>query len=86
MTLAVELSPDRSTVTISVPLAMRRNGGRKQVVSPTGAAEWSPHHGEVDSTLVKALAELSAGEGSCTKASMPRLPSSPRLRGSTSHM
>ncbi len=51
-----ELSPDRRTVTISVPLAIRRRGGRRQVVVPAGAPAWAPRRPQIDSTLVKALA------------------------------
>jgi hypothetical protein len=56
MTTSAKLSPDRGTVTISVPLAMRPHGGRKQVVSPAGAPDWAPRQAQIDSTLVKALA------------------------------
>ncbi len=52
----MEVSPDRRTVTVSVPLAMRRGGGRKQVVAPEGAPAWAPRRAQIDSTLVKALA------------------------------
>ena len=44
-----------STLTVKVPLAIRRRGGRKVVVAPEGAA-WAPLRARVDSTLVKALA------------------------------
>jgi hypothetical protein len=44
-----------STVTVTVPLTIRRRGGRKVVVAPEGAA-WAPARPQVDSTLVKALA------------------------------
>jgi len=50
------LSPDRRTVTVSVPLAIRKRGGRKQVVAPDGAPAWTPSRHQIDSTLVKALA------------------------------
>ena len=51
-----ELSPDRRTVTVCVPLAIRSRGGRKQVVAPEGAPAWAPPRPQIDSTLVKALA------------------------------
>ncbi len=51
-----ELSEDRRTVAVSVPLALRRRGGRKQVVAPDGAPAWAPAQPRIDSTLVKALA------------------------------
>ncbi|MBA3518635.1 MAG: hypothetical protein H0T75_13570 [Rhizobiales bacterium] len=52
----IEVSPDRRTVTVSVLLALRRRGGRKQVVAPEGAPAWAPRRAQIDSTLVKALA------------------------------
>ena len=44
-----------STMTVTVPLTIRRRGGRKVVVAPEGAG-WAPARTRVDSTLVKALA------------------------------
>ena len=44
-----------NTVTVMVPLTIRRRGGRKVVVAPEGAAG-APPRTQVDSTLVKALA------------------------------
>ena len=43
------------TVTIQVPLTIRRRGGRKVVLSPTGQAQ-TPDQSPIDNTLVKALA------------------------------
>ena len=43
-------------MTVHVPLALRRRGGRKQVVTPDGAPAWAPRPAHVDSTLVKAVA------------------------------
>ncbi len=56
MTPAAKVSPDQGMLTVSVPLAIRRHGGRKQVVSPAGASDWAPRQAQIDSTLVKALA------------------------------
>ena len=44
-----------NTVTIQVPLTIRRRGGRKVVLSPTGQAQ-KPDQSPIDNTLVKALA------------------------------
>ena len=44
------------TLTIQVPLTIRRRGGRKQIVSPAGSAPWAPSRPYIDSTIVKALA------------------------------
>lgn len=48
-------SPDGRTMVISIPIAMRRTGGRKKVIMPANAAPWSPPPPRVDSTIVKAL-------------------------------
>ncbi len=47
--------PDRTVVTIKVPFAVRKRGGRKLVLAPNGATVPAtvPH---VDSTLIKAIA------------------------------
>ena len=44
-----------NTMTVTVPLAIRRRGGRKVVIAPEGTA-WAPPRTRVDSALVKALA------------------------------
>ncbi len=43
------------TLTIRVPLTLRKRGGRKQVVSPEGA-HWGAPRPRVDNTMVKAIA------------------------------
>ena len=52
----VELSADGSILTVSVPLAVRRRGGRKQIVTPQGEPGWAPRRRRIDGALVKALA------------------------------
>jgi hypothetical protein len=42
-------------ITVHVPLAFRRRGGRKVVQVPDGSS-WAPSRPRVDNTLVKALA------------------------------
>jgi len=48
-------APDSDVVTIKVPFAVRKRGGRKLVLAPNGAPmpPVAPH---IDSTLVKAIA------------------------------
>lgn len=46
---------DGRTLTIRVPLTVRKRGGRKQVVSPDGAG-WGQPRPRVDNTMVKAIA------------------------------
>jgi hypothetical protein len=51
----ISLSPDGSTITVFVPMAWRRRGGRKVIVAPPGSDDWAPPP-KIDSVLVKALA------------------------------
>jgi hypothetical protein len=52
----LKLSRDGRTMVISIPIAMRRTGGRKKVVTTANAAPWLPPPARVDNTVVKALA------------------------------
>ena len=49
------LSKDGRTITVHIPLTLRHQGGRKQVVTPAGATPWIPTPRRVDNTLVKAI-------------------------------
>jgi hypothetical protein len=49
------LSKDGRTITVHIPIKLRHQGGRKQVVTPAGATPWIPAPTRVDSTLVKAI-------------------------------
>src|SRR5450432_517919 len=44
-----------ASITVHIPLTIRRRGGRKMVVAPDGSA-WAPSRARIDSTLLKALA------------------------------
>jgi hypothetical protein len=44
------------TVTVTVPFAIRKRGGRKLVITPDGLAAASASRAQVDSALLKALA------------------------------
>ncbi len=55
-TANAELSDDGSTLTVSVPLTLRRRGGRKWIITPLKEPDWKPPRSRIDSTLVKALA------------------------------
>jgi hypothetical protein len=48
---------------ISIPISIRRTGGRKKFVTPANAAPWSPPPARVDSTIVKALARAHRWRG-----------------------
>ena len=49
------LSKDGRTITVHIPIKLRHQGGRKQVVTPAGATPWIPPPSRVDNTLVKAI-------------------------------
>jgi hypothetical protein len=49
------LSNDGRTMTVHIPITLRHQGGRKQVVTPTGATPWVPTPSRVDNTMVKAI-------------------------------
>lgn len=49
------LRPEPAVVTIKVPFAVRKRGGRKLLLAPDGAP-MPPAVPHVDSTLVKAIA------------------------------
>ena len=49
------LSKDGRTITVHIPIKLRHQGGRKQVVAPAGATPWIPTPSRVDNTLVKAI-------------------------------
>ncbi len=55
MTGPASLAKDGRTLTIRVPFALRKRGGRKLVVAPEGAT-WGAPRPRVDSTMVKAIA------------------------------
>jgi hypothetical protein len=48
------VNKDGLTTTVSVPVSFLHRGGRKQILSPPGAAPWSPAP-RVDGALVKAV-------------------------------
>jgi hypothetical protein len=50
------LSKDGRTLTVHIPITLRHQGGRKQVVTPEDATPWIPIATRVDNTMVKALA------------------------------
>ncbi len=50
-----KISPDGRTMVVSIPISLRRQGGRKRVVTPAHAPTWSPPPARIDNTIVKAL-------------------------------
>lgn len=55
MTENATVSQDRRALTVRVPFALKRRGGRKLVIAPDGAP-CNPPRARIDSTLVKAIA------------------------------
>ena len=78
-----KLSRDGQTMVVSIPISMRRTGGRKKVVTPANAAPWSPPPARVDSTIVKALARAHRWRGMLESRLFATVRDSPRRRGST---
>jgi hypothetical protein len=52
---SIDVRIDGQTLTIHVPLTLRRIGGRKRVISPPGASAWIPPRPEINSPLLHAL-------------------------------
>ena len=44
------------TITVKVPLTIRRRGGRKQIITPDGASGWVSPRARIDNTIIKAIA------------------------------
>lgn len=55
MTGDTTMSKVQRTLTVRVPFAIKKRGGRKLVIAPDGAP-WTPPRARIDSTLVKAIA------------------------------
>jgi hypothetical protein len=49
------LSRDGRTISVHIPITLRHQGGRKQVVTPADSAPWIPKPSRVDNALVKAV-------------------------------
>lgn len=60
------ISRDGQTMIITVPISMRRTGGRKKVVTPPGATPWLPAP-QPDNTITKALARAHRWQGMLEK-------------------
>ncbi|RWC03490.1 hypothetical protein [Mesorhizobium sp.] len=52
-----EINRDGTTLTVSIPLAIRKRGGRKVIVSPAGAEPWVPSRPRIDNTLLRAVVQ-----------------------------
>jgi hypothetical protein len=45
-----------ATLTVDIPLQIRRRGGRKVMLAPDDTSAWAPPRARVDSAMVKAIA------------------------------
>jgi hypothetical protein len=52
-----EISADGANLTVSIPMSIRKRGGRKVVVSPVGAEPWTPSRPRIDNTLLRAIVQ-----------------------------
>ena len=56
MTADADQIVDGETLTVQIPLRLRKRGGRKLMVVPEGATPYAPQRARVDSAMVKATA------------------------------
>jgi hypothetical protein len=56
MTAAPAPIGDGETVTVKIPLRLRKRGGRKILIAPEGAVGWVPQRARVDNAMVKTIA------------------------------
>lgn len=56
MTKACVIRRDAQTITLRVPIKIRKRGHRKQIITPSGGDAFFPSRGTVDGTILKALA------------------------------
>jgi hypothetical protein len=54
--MSAGLSDNDATLTVDIPLRIRRRGGRKVMLAPDGTSAWMPPRGRIDSAMVKAIA------------------------------
>ena len=54
--MSAGLSDNGATLSVDIPLRMRRRGGRKVMLAPDGTSAWAPPRASVDSAIVKAIA------------------------------
>src|SRR4051794_19746545 len=52
-----EISRDGTALTVSIPMAIRKRGGRKLIVSSAGTEQWAPSRPRIDNTLLRAVVQ-----------------------------
>jgi hypothetical protein len=53
--MATSITQGSDTITVHVPLTLRKRGGRKRIVTPTGTS-WAAPRARIDTAMVNALA------------------------------
>jgi hypothetical protein len=68
----IRITQNGGTVTVHIPITFRQRAGRKQILTPSGSAPWSPAP-RVDTALLKAIVRayrwremLESGKYSCS--------------------
>jgi len=52
-----ETNNDRYSLTVTIPMAIRKRGGSKVIVPPAGAEPWAPSRPRIDNTLLRAVVQ-----------------------------
>ena len=52
-----------TTITVRIPMAWKRHGGRKVIIAPDGDDAWAPAKPRPDQTLIRALARAHRWKG-----------------------
>jgi hypothetical protein len=53
---SADVGDNGETLTVGIPLQLRKRGGRKLMLAPDGTSTWVPQRARVDSAMVKAIA------------------------------
>jgi hypothetical protein len=53
---SADVSDNGETLTVGIPLQLRKRGGRRVMLAPDGVIAWAPTRARVDSAMVKAIA------------------------------
>ena len=59
----LNLSGGDETLTVQIPMRLRKRGGRKLMVVPQGTTAWAPQRARVDNAMVKAIARAHRWRG-----------------------
>jgi hypothetical protein len=52
-----EIDRDGDSLTVYIPMTIRKRGGRKLVVSPAGTEPWAPSRQRIDNMLLQAIVQ-----------------------------